>query len=164
MYNVPNPSPQTSVYDAQQFAQRQPAAMQIMTPDVTSAYFSAETGSGSTANIQQPAQGPAVTANVYQHTPSMSYGSMSGVNTVQQPSSSADVSMGEDQAYADGALQEKWNNYQRQLGTVFQDIVNDSLANASEKLLGVSNWLLSQVTDLGQSRNLGILQYFTISC
>jgi hypothetical protein len=149
MYNVPNPSPQASVYDAQQFAQRQPAAMQIMTPDVTSAYFNAEAGGGSAANMQPSAQSSAVTTNVYQQTPSMSYGSMSGVNTVQQTPSNADVSMGDDQAYADGALQEKWNNYQRQLGTVFQDVVDDSLENAAETLLGVSTWLLSQVADLG---------------
>lgn len=57
--------------------------------------------------------------------------------------------MTEENDYADGALEEKWVNYQRQLGTIFQDIASGSLEAASETLLGISAWLLTQVKDLG---------------
>lgn len=74
---------------------------------------------------------------------------MSGVNTVQQTPTNADVSMTEENEYSDGALEEKWINYQRQLGSVFQDILSGSLESASETLISISGWLLSQVVDLG---------------
>ncbi|KAH7303613.1 hypothetical protein B0I35DRAFT_498091 [Stachybotrys elegans] len=52
---------------------------------------------------------------------------------------------------------EKWLNYQRQLerqlGAVFEDISRGSLENASDTLLEISNQLLSQVDDLGLSRD-----------
>jgi hypothetical protein len=66
-----------------------------------------------------------------------------------QATASADVSMTEDHEYAEGALEEKWVSYQRQLGSIFQDIFNGSLESASETLLSVTSWLLSQVADLG---------------
>lgn len=150
MYNVPQPSAQTPVYDAQQFGSRQPAAMQMMTPDVTSTYFGSETGSAGPASMQQSAQAPSAPGNVYQQNPSMSYaGNMPSVNPIQQTPASADVSMAEEHDYADGALEEKWVNYQRQLGTIFQDVDSGSLESAAETLLSVSSWLLSQVADLG---------------
>jgi hypothetical protein len=48
-----------------------------------------------------------------------------------------------------GALEEKWVSYQRQLGSIFEEILNWSLESASETLLSVTSWLLSQVADLG---------------
>jgi hypothetical protein len=51
--------------------------------------------------------------------------------------------------YSETALEEKWISYQRQLGTVFQNITNGALESASETLLTISDWLLSQVLDLG---------------
>lgn len=150
MYNVPQPSAQTPVYDAQQFGSRQPTTMQMMTPDVTSTYFGSETGSAGAPTLQQQTQAAGATANVYQQSAPMNYaGNMAGVNALQQPPASADVSMAEEHDYADGALEEKWVNYQRQLGTIFQEIENGSLESASETLLSVSSWLLSQVSDLG---------------
>ncbi|KPM38353.1 hypothetical protein AK830_g8210 [Neonectria ditissima] len=150
MYNVAQPSTQTSVYDAQQFASRQPAAMQMMTPDVASTYFGSEAGSTGGPSLQQPAQGSGGSANVYQQNNTMSYAAnMSTVGAMQQTPASADASMTEEHDYADGALEEKWVNYQRQLGTIFQEIVNGSLESASETLLSVSGWLLTQVADLG---------------
>lgn len=150
MYNVAQPSTQTPVYDAQQFGTRQPAAMQMMTPDVASTYFGSEAGSTGGPGLQQPAQGSGASANVYQQNTPMSYaGNMSSVSAMQQTAASADVSMNDDHEYAEGALEEKWVNYQRQLGTIFQEIVNGSLESASETLLGVSSWLLTQVADLG---------------
>ena len=75
--------------------------------------------------------------------------SMSSVGAMPQATASADVSMTEDHEYAEGALEEKWVSYQRQLGSIFQDIFNGSLESASETLLSVTSWLLSQVADLG---------------
>ncbi|RSL90549.1 hypothetical protein CEP52_014574, partial [Fusarium oligoseptatum] len=80
----------------------------------------------------------------------MNYASnMSSVGAMPQATASADVSMTEEHEYPDGALEEKWVNYQRQLGTIFQEIMNGSLESASETLLSVTSWLLSQVADLG---------------
>ncbi|KAI5461132.1 hypothetical protein BGZ63DRAFT_404030 [Mariannaea sp. PMI_226] len=152
MYNVPQPSAQTTVYDAQQFGSRQPTAMQMMTPDVASTYFSSDTGNAGNSGLQQTGQSSSGATNVYQQSNPLAYAAagMSNVSAMQQAPPSAEVSMTEDQDYVpDGALEEKWVNYQQQLGTIFQDVVNGSLESASETLLSVSNWLLTQVVDLG---------------
>ncbi|KAH7232527.1 hypothetical protein B0J15DRAFT_517694 [Fusarium solani] len=149
MYNVAQPGVQNPVYDAQQFGSRQPAAMQMMTPDVASTYFGSETGSTGGPGLQQSAQGSSGSANVYQQSNAMNYASnMSSVGAIPQATASADVSMAEDHECPDGALEEKWVNYQRQLGTIFQEIMNGSLESVSETLLSVTGWLLSQVADL----------------
>ncbi|KAM0343293.1 hypothetical protein ACHAPU_008743 [Fusarium lateritium] len=151
MYNVGQPGAQNTVYDAQQFSSRQPAAMQMMTPDVASTYFGSETGNSGGPSMQQSAHGSSGSANVYQQSNAMSYGSnsMSSVSAMPQATASADVSMTEEHEYGEGALEEKWVSYQRQLGSIFQEIVNGSLESASETLLSVTSWLLSQVADLG---------------
>jgi hypothetical protein len=150
MYNVPQPSTQNSVYDTQQFGSRQATNLQIMAPDVASTYFGPDAANASSSSLHQSSQPSASTANVYQQSPSIQYGgNMSGISGVQQTPGSADVSMNEDPEYSDGALEEKWINYQRQLGTIFQDITSGSLEAASETLLSISSWLLSQVVDLG---------------
>ncbi|VUC34963.1 unnamed protein product [Clonostachys rosea] len=151
MYNVAQPNSQAPVYDAQQFGPRQTAAMQMMPPDVASTYFGADAAANPSASgLQQPASS---STGVYQQSPSMNYASsMPGVSAVQQAAANADVSMNEDNntnEFSDGALEEKWISYQRQLGSVFQDILSGSLENASETLLTISGWLLSQVVDLG---------------
>ncbi|KEY66191.1 hypothetical protein S7711_07648 [Stachybotrys chartarum IBT 7711] len=154
MYNVPQAGAQGPVYDAQQYGSRQPpSTMQLMTPDVASTYFSSETGSGSASAMQPPNQSGAATTNVFQQTtPSMSYASnISGVSGVQQTPGSGGASVTDDNDYPDGALEEKWLNYQRQLGSIFQDIARGSLETASETLLSISKWLLPQVVDLGLS-------------
>ncbi|KAL6793432.1 hypothetical protein GGI42DRAFT_149123 [Trichoderma sp. SZMC 28013] len=154
MYNVPQPNTQTPVYDAQQFGQRQQAAMQMMAPDVTSTYFNPEAGSAAAASMQHPGQGGSASAGVYQQGQSMSYaGSMPGTGAMQQTSGAADSAMGEGQDYATSGLQEKWQNYQRQLGSVFQDISSVSLERAAETLLNISGWLLTQVAELGLSQD-----------
>lgn len=153
MYNVPQAGAQGPVYDAQQYGSRQPpSTMQLMTPDVASTYFSSETGSGSASAMQPPTQSGAATTNVFQQTtPSMSYASnISGVSGIQQTPGSGGASVTDDNDYPDGALEEKWLNYQRQLGSIFQDIARGSLETASETLLSISKWLLPQVVDLGR--------------
>ncbi|KAK2666189.1 hypothetical protein RAB80_018289 [Fusarium oxysporum f. sp. vasinfectum] len=102
--------------------------MQMMPPDIASRYFGSETGASAGPSPQQPAQGSSGSANVYQPSNAMNY---------------------KDHDYAEGALEEKWVSYQRQLGSIFQEIVNGSLESASETLLSVTSWLLSQVADLG---------------
>ncbi|KAI9158748.1 hypothetical protein HJFPF1_06746 [Paramyrothecium foliicola] len=154
MYNVPQGSAQGSVYDTQQFGQRQPSTMQLLTPDVTSTYFNSETASGSTSTLPPASHNTNPSSNVFHQTPpSMNYASSSipSVSGMQQTPGSADVSMTEENEYVDGALEEKWVNYQRQLGTIFQDISSGALEAASETLLGISTWLLTQVKDLGLS-------------
>ncbi|KAM0255205.1 hypothetical protein ACHAQJ_005969 [Trichoderma viride] len=153
MYNVPQPNTQTPVYDAQQFGQRQQAAMQMMAPDVTSAYFSSEAGSAATS-MQHPSQGSSASAGVYQQSQPMNYASsMPAASAMQHTSGTANSTMGEGQDYAASGLQEKWLNYQRQLGSVFQDISSISLERAAETLLNVSSWLLTQVAELGLNQD-----------
>jgi hypothetical protein len=162
MYNVPQPNTQTPVYEAQHFGQRQQAAMQMMAPDVTSTYFSSEAGgaaaAAAAASMQHPSQGSSASAGVYQQSQPMSYaGSMPAAGAMQQTSGAADSAMAEGQDYASSGLQEKWQNYQRQLGSVFQDISANSLERAAETLLHVSNWLLTQVVELGMERQRNLL-------
>ncbi|KAF6513072.1 hypothetical protein HZS61_007330 [Fusarium oxysporum f. sp. conglutinans] len=64
MYNVGPPSTQNKVHDAQQFSSRQPAAMQMMPPDITSSYFGSKAGTSAGPSLQQPAQGSSGSANV----------------------------------------------------------------------------------------------------
>uniref|UniRef100_A0A0D2Y8J7 Uncharacterized protein n=1 Tax=Fusarium oxysporum (strain Fo5176) TaxID=660025 RepID=A0A0D2Y8J7_FUSOF len=110
MYNVGQPSTQKTVYDAQQFSSRQPAAMQMMPPDIASRYFGSETGASAGPSPQQPAQGSSGSANVYQQSNAMNYASnsMSSESVMPQATKTADVSMTEDHDYAEGALEEEW--------------------------------------------------------
>ncbi|PNY27382.1 Uncharacterized protein TCAP_02694 [Tolypocladium capitatum] len=155
MYNVAHPSTQTPVYDAQQFTQRQQAAMQMMAPDVASTYFSSEAGAAATPGMQHSAQSPSASSGVYrQQAAPLNYaGSMSSVSTMQQQQPPAGAAPSEDHDYHDAALAEKWVNYQRQLEAVFRDVKNGSLERASETLLSLSNWLLTQVADLGLNQD-----------
>ncbi|PHH80317.1 hypothetical protein CDD82_1845 [Ophiocordyceps australis] len=168
MYNVPQPNTSTSVYDTQHFAQQrqQQAAIHMMAPDVASTYFGSETGAASTSGMQQQQQqqhasqnsGPA-SSDYPQHGAPLNYaGGMPSVNAMhqhhqhQQSHSAASTAAPDGQAHDyhhDAALQQKWVNYQQQLGTVFHDIKIASLETASETLLGLSTWLLTQVADLG---------------
>jgi hypothetical protein len=173
LFNVAQPNTQASVYDTtQQFGARQSAALSMMTPDVTSTYFGGADPSNTSASpsLHQPAHGASSSsANVYQqqrqqHTqhpqqPSsaLSYSSsmQPGVGVPgQEAAESADHSVHEEPDYSETALEEKWISYQRQLGTVFQNITNGALESASETLLTISDWLLSQVVDLGTYETL----------
>ncbi|UNI19097.1 hypothetical protein JDV02_005313 [Purpureocillium takamizusanense] len=152
MYNVAQPS--TPVYDTQQFAQRQQAAMQMMTSDVASTYFgSSDAGSAPSSSLQQASGHGSSSSGLYQQSnaPVGYGGGISNVTAMQQPA--AGVGASENHEYHDTGLEEKWMNYQRQLGTVFQDVKAGSLESAAETLLSLSNWLLTQVADLGLSQD-----------
>lgn len=156
MYNVAQSNTQTPVYDGQQFGSRQPAAMQMIAPDVTSTYFGTDAANASASSLNPPAHSSGSSTSLYQQNPSINYTSnMPSVGTMQQQvQGSADVSINEEDAEnPDGALEEKWHNYQRQLATIFQDIANGFLDSASETLLTISSWLLSQVSDLGKCKS-----------
>ncbi|RCI07491.1 hypothetical protein L249_4530 [Ophiocordyceps polyrhachis-furcata BCC 54312] len=149
MYNVPQSGTQTPVYDTQTFTQRQPAAMPIMAPDVVaSTYFGSEPGAAA-ASMQQTTtpQGSAAPSAEYHHAQGAHMGYAGNINAMQQQAPA------EGQDYRDAALEQKWVSYQRRLGTVFQDVKNGSLESASETLLSLSNWLLTQVADLGLSQD-----------
>lgn len=143
MYNVAQPNAaQGQVYDNQAFASRQPpGGLQIMTPEVASTYFGTETpNSSSHGSVQQP--------NVYQQTSGLGFpSSMPAMTPMQQAPASADVSMNEEAEYDESV--ERWVNYKRQIGSVFQDISNGALQSAADTLSTLSTWLLGQVVDLG---------------
>ena len=157
MYNVAPPgAAQGQVYDSPAFASRPSAGgMQMMIPEVASTYFGTATpGSTSHSSVTHP--------NVYQQAPGIGFAtSMPGMSTMQQAPASADVSMAEDPDYADNALEERWINYKRQMASVFQDIANGALQSAADTLSTVSNWLLSQVSDLGKpvANRVPLLRY-----
>ena len=81
---------------------------------------------------------------------------MPGVSAMQQSAGGAGAGAAQDRRDHDAALGERWINYQRQLGTVFQDVKAGSLESAAETLLSLSNWLLTQVTDLGMLAPAGL--------
>ncbi|KAK2601933.1 hypothetical protein QQS21_004524 [Conoideocrella luteorostrata] len=161
MYNVPhNTAAQQSVFDTQQFTPRQHAAMQMMPSDVASTYFTSDATGSSGTPIQQPGQISSTSPNVYQQQPpSVAYtSSMANVSDIHHQSSSSRAGASESHGHSsdDGAT-EKWTNFRRQLGIVFQDINSGQLERASETLLSISNWMLSQVVELGLHQDNPVL-------
>ncbi len=148
MYNVAQSNTQPSVYDAQPFGSRQPAGVQMMHPDVASTYFGADAANAPPSSLHQSGSGSST--SIYQESPSLSYTSnMPGLGAVHQQSS-ADIHINDESSNSEDALKQKWQEYQRQLGTIFQDIKGGSLDAASETLIAISNWLLPQVAELGR--------------
>ncbi|OHW91109.1 hypothetical protein CSPAE12_10270 [Colletotrichum incanum] len=139
-----------SVYDNQAQFQRQPAAAPILPTDVSTSYFSNDPSSSTgTSNIPH-AQPASATATAYQQPQMANYQTnISNVGGMPQQPASADVSMEEQDYAATGGLEEKWMEYQSALRGVFQNVRNGVLESASQSLLDVSNWLLTQVVDLG---------------
>ena len=139
MDSVGQPNTQTSVYDAHSFGSRQHAALQLMTPDVTTAYFNPDGAAASTSSL---------------HSASLNYASnMPNINAIHEAQGATDMSMNEEPDFSDHNNAEdtaRWHEYQRRLAAVFQDIVNGSLDSAAETLLNLSYWLLTQAVDLGK--------------
>lgn len=167
MYNVPQAGGQNTVYDtSQQFQSRQPAALQIMAPDVATPYFGGEPAAQTTA-AGLPAQAASSNAptTVYQQGTERAAllqnysGGMGAMSGMAQPSSAAEVIDDQHQpqqqvqqpqtSYAVNSVEEAYSEYQSELREVFQNIQNGALANAGELLLRVSKWLLSKVAELG---------------
>ncbi|KAI1754448.1 hypothetical protein F4782DRAFT_31574 [Xylaria castorea] len=164
LYNVPQASTQSTVYDAnQQFPSRQGGGLQMMPPDVAAPYFPGEpTNAAATAGLQPQTASSSTTA-VYQQSPT-------DQRMLQQSYPSAIAPMGslaqtepeqivEDEEYTAAApaaapaqtsqMGEAYEQYQGALREIFTNIQNGVLQTAGESLLGVSEWLLSKVVDLG---------------
>jgi hypothetical protein len=157
MYNVPQVSTQSSAYDnSQQFSSRQSAGLGMINAAVAAPYFpsqSADSGGAAAAALQSQAPPSSASAGVYQADPLQNYStSMSGVGTMAQAPENPDVSMAESEypVGTGGATEERWVEYQDALRRVFQNVINGNLESASESLLRLSNWLLTQVQDLGE--------------
>jgi hypothetical protein len=156
MYNVQQTGGTQSpaVYDAsQQFPSRQAAGLPMMSTDVTAPYFSSEpTNAAATTGLQAQTASPS-TPQVYQQ-PGMHGYSAGGMPAIggmaSQTAPAADVRM-EEQYSAGEGLDEAYVEYQSALKEIFQNIRNGVLAAASDSLLGISNWLLGHVVDLGTS-------------
>ncbi|KAG5973558.1 hypothetical protein E4U55_000416 [Claviceps digitariae] len=159
MYNVPHAAAQQPVYDTQQFTARQHAAMQMMPSEVASTYFTSE-AAGNTATPLRASghHGSSNSPHIYhqnqQQNPGMSYSStMSGVNEPHQPQQSSSLNPGatetRDLMSNEEAAAGKWASFRQNLVTIFQDVSVGQLEKASETLLEISIWLLSNVEELG---------------
>jgi hypothetical protein len=155
MYNVAQPSQQSTVYDSsQQFPARQPAAMQMLS-DVAAPYFPNEptsapgppalqhhASSASTGVYQQHHQSPSDRSMMQQGYPSQM--AMAGIPPPAQEL------MEQDEFQAQGpGLEAAYTAYQTALKDIFQNIIDGRLAVAGQSLLEVSEWLLGHVGDLG---------------
>ncbi|KUJ20215.1 uncharacterized protein LY89DRAFT_579748 [Mollisia scopiformis] len=157
MYDVAQQAPQNNVYDSTpQFQTRQPAGMQMLS-DVAAPYFPNEstsapgppglqhhTSSGSSNVYQQHQQSPADRGPLLQQGYS---GNAMAMGAMPQP---APEIMEEDDYQAQGpGMEAAYTAYQTALKEIFQNIINGRLAEASQSLLEVSEWLLGHVGDLG---------------
>ncbi|KAI0457853.1 hypothetical protein F5B21DRAFT_53783 [Xylaria acuta] len=160
LYNVPQASAQSTVYDAnQQFPSRPGAGLQMIPGDVATPYFPSEpTNAAATASLQPQTASSSTTA-VYQQNPTdqrmlqQSYPSnITPMSALAQAESEQVV---EDEEYTATApaqtsqMGEAYEQYQGALRDIFTNIQNGVLQTAGESLLGVSEWLLSKVSELG---------------
>ncbi|KAF2969832.1 hypothetical protein GQX73_g3760 [Xylaria multiplex] len=160
LYNVPQASAQSTVYDTNpQYSSRQAAGLQMM-PDVTNPYFQNEPTNPAAAAGLQPQTATSGASSVYQQSPAdprmlqQSYpGGMSSISGI--PQAGAPEHTVEEQEYAaantaaSAAMGEAYDQYQSALREVFTNIHKGALQTASESLLSVSDWLLSKVVELG---------------
>ncbi|KAI0885203.1 uncharacterized protein GGS22DRAFT_188493 [Annulohypoxylon maeteangense] len=156
MYNVPQASAQSAVYDtSQQFPSRQPAALQMIQTDVATPYFPSEpTNAAAASNLQSHASTSSTSA-VYQQSPAsqrtmlQNYPSgMTSMSGMAQTSTS-DQAMEEPDYSQTTEMTEAYEHYQAALREVFTNIRSGVLQAASESLLNISEWLLSKVVELG---------------
>lgn len=162
MYNVPQGGAQGHVYDAsQQFQTRQSAGMPMMGTEVSTSYFPSEPpAAGAGPSSIQSQQAPGGASNLYQSSPGdqraliQSYSSsmvtMGGLAQEHAPDQSA-----EEPDYSGSAeMGEAYEQYQTALREIFANVRHGNLKTASESLLNVSDWLLTKVTELGESPDL----------
>ncbi|KAI2641778.1 hypothetical protein GGS26DRAFT_18120 [Hypomontagnella submonticulosa] len=157
MYNVPQASTQSAVYDtSQQFPSRQPAALQMMQTDVATPYFPSEPTNAAAASSLQSHAGSSSTPSVYQQSPAsqrtmlQNYSSgMAPMSGMAQASSTPEQAMEEPDYSQTTEMSEAYAQYQTALREVFTNIRSGVLQAASESLLNISEWLLSKVVELG---------------
>jgi hypothetical protein len=158
MYNVSPQPAQSAVYDStQQFQARQPAGMQMLS-DVAGPYFPNEStsapgppglqhhaSSSSSTVYQQHQQSPA------DRTPLLQQGYPGG-NLAMGMAQAAPEMIGEEEFQSEGpGMEAAYTTYQTALKEIFQNVINGCLAEASQSLLEVSEWLLGHVGDLGRA-------------
>src|SRR5205814_1020936 len=102
-------------------------------------------------SLQGQAQSSTTPASVYSQAHLQSFTpSMPGVSSMAQTSSdTADVSITQAEYPGGAGLEEKWTQYQSAVKGIFRDVRGGALDNARQSLFTISNWLLSQVVDLG---------------
>ena len=161
MYPVGQTGPQNPYDAAQQFQGRQSASIPMMTGDVPQ-YFqsdaSAAAAAAAAASSIPAGQTPSATSSsaMYSQQPQMPgfSGTLPSVGGGTEAGQAAGKGMAADEpeySTAGTGMEERWADYQNRLAGVFRDIQGVNLRRASESLLGVSNWLLTQVVDLGRS-------------
>jgi hypothetical protein len=145
-------SPQGSVFDAtQQFQQRQPAGMQMLS-DVAAPYYTGEPSNSSGPSLMQHQTSPS-SATAFQQSPTdrttLLQGYPGGMAQMTSMTQGPAEPM-EEEDYAGSGLDEAYNTYQNALKEIFQNIRNGILVDASQSLVDVSDWLLSHVGELGE--------------
>ncbi|KAF4461630.1 hypothetical protein FALBO_11573 [Fusarium albosuccineum] len=150
MYNIPQPSAQNLVHDSRQSRSRQPTAVQATAQDVAGMYFESESGSPVDSGLQHSIQSSGRPAYLYRQANASDFASdVPRADAITQATASADISIIEQRDCKVDDLMQNWDVYQRQLATIFQDIMKGCLENAAEILLTVTDWLLSHAADLG---------------
>ncbi|KAK0635667.1 hypothetical protein B0T17DRAFT_484723 [Bombardia bombarda] len=164
MYNVPQAAgPQsTAVYDTnQQFSSRQPAGMQMMATDAAAPYFSSEPTSSAGASAMQTHSTSSSTPQVYQQPSLQRYSTSNAATTggmAGQSASAADVRQSEEYPGSPKGTAPAYTLYLSKLEEIFQNIRSGMLAGTSDSLLHVSDWLLSNVIELGLTSDNQSLQ------
>ncbi|OTA61178.1 hypothetical protein K449DRAFT_71374 [Hypoxylon sp. EC38] len=156
MYNVPQASPQSAVYDtSQQFPSRQPAALQMMQTDVATPYFPNEPTNAATTSTLQSHAGSSSTSAVYQQSPTSQRTMLQNYSSGIAPmggmaqTSTSEQAIEEPEFAQNAEMTAAYQHYQSALREVFTNIRNGVLQVASESLLNISEWLLSKVVELG---------------
>ncbi|KAI1433514.1 hypothetical protein GGR50DRAFT_498911 [Xylaria sp. CBS 124048] len=169
IYNVPQPSAQSSVYDTSpQFPSRQPAALHMMPTDVATPFFSNEPTNGAAAAGLQPQTGTSNTPSIYQHgSPdqrilhhnySSNMASMGNMTQTDAPEPAIVEQEGPTSTSDKSELDGTHAKYQRALIDVITKINDGNLGAAQGSLLEISKWLTSNVTTLGLTDDVDMLQ------
>jgi hypothetical protein len=151
MYNVPQESTQTSLYDAPPFCSPNDRGTGHYPPsEITESLFSS-IGTASVPTLRDAISTTVPNSGAFLPPgPYLPYsGTMSGLQNLQAQPEPPNISEDIDERKA-AELETKWHEYQRQLGTVFDEISGRDLERAATSLLTVSVWLLSQIPDLGK--------------
>lgn len=160
IYNVPQAGAQGSVYDTnQQFPPRQGAGLQMLPTDVTAPYFPGESANAATAAGLQPEQ------RMLQQGYTSTIAPMSGIaqtgapeQVAEDPEYSAAAHAAAPTSAAEQAqMGEAYEQYQGALRDIFTDLHNGALQTAGVALMGVSEWLLTKVVELGLTADNEVL-------
>lgn len=149
MYNVPQQTPHSNVYDStSQFQARQPAAMQLLS-DVAAPYFPHEAPTSSGPPGLQHHVSSGSSAIYPQQSPSHHQGYDNGLAMSGLPQNTSDNVADEEFQPEVPGMEEAYTRYQNALKKIYQNILDCRLTDAGKSLLEISEWLLGSVGDLG---------------